>query len=778
MNLKYDRTITIAVGNSRISTDWRTEETSVSALYDRFVQPHRGSETIEGFFAMSKAEQDKLKDIGGFVGGRLNGSRRKAENIESRSLVSLDIDSIPAYGVDKVCQKLDSLHCGYCIYSTRKHRPEAPRLRVAIVTDRDMTPDEYDAVIRRIAQQIGMAWMDQTTFEPNRLMYWPSCCANGEYIFKYNDAPLLAVDAVLGSYTWEGKDWHDFESRPKHPEESKVAKHGAKQQKPIEKNGAIGAFCRLYRIERVMDELIPGVYTPVDTDPNRYTYVNGSTTGGAIIYDDGLFLQSFHSTDPANGMRNAFDLLRIHKFGSMDGDIVPGTPGSQLPSYKAALEYIRTLPDVQEELSREIAEEAKAAFAPFVGDGELDRNALEALSQYAGKTICCDAVRMALKAFGFTVRTNLITGQTEVGGLPSTYSFGNALNTLPILLKDALKGEPYKLKGVTDQAIIGYTGVLADEQRYNPVQDMLTGTEWDGTDRFVGVYDTLGLTDPFDMVLTRKWLIQCVALAFNDERHPIGAEGVLTLQGPQGTGKTEFFRRLAVCPEWFTEGLSLDVSNKDSVIKSVSAWIVELGELDSTTRREQSALKAHLTANVDDLRAPYARAATRRVRRTSFCATVNPENFLTDDSGNRRYWVIEVPHIDLAHLLTLDAAWFRQLWAQVYPLWLQDRNGFRLTRQEKDQLMDRNKRYETFLPGEEEIRRLLEAGMAKIPVQKWQYLRASDVLQKLVFTGLRGNLNSNQVGKALSRVIQDYPEMVKTVGPHNQATYLLPLERG
>ena len=96
MNLKYDRTITIAVGNSRISTDWRTEETSVSALYDRFVQPHRGSETIEGFFAMSKAEQDKLKDIGGFVGGRLNGSRRKAENIESRSLVSLDIDSIPA----------------------------------------------------------------------------------------------------------------------------------------------------------------------------------------------------------------------------------------------------------------------------------------------------------------------------------------------------------------------------------------------------------------------------------------------------------------------------------------------------------------------------------------------------------------------------------------------------------------------------------------------------------------------------------------------------------
>ena len=92
--------------------------------------------------------------------------------------------------------------------------------------------------------------------------------------------------------------------------------------------------------------------------------------------------------------------------------------------------------------------------------------------------------------------------------------------------------------------------------------------------------------------------------------------------------------------------------------------------------------------------------------------------------------------------------------------------------------MDRNKRYETFLPGEEEIRRLLEVGLTKIPIQNWQYFGASEVLQKLVFAGLRGNLNSNQVGKALSRVIQDYPEMVKMTGPHNRASYLLPLERG
>jgi predicted P-loop ATPase len=128
-----------------------------------------------------------------------------------------------------------------------------------------------------------------------------------------------------------------------------------------------------------------------------------------------------------------------------------------------------------------------------------------------------------------------------------------------------------------------------------------------------------------------------VALALNDDDKPVGADGVLVLQGEQGCGKTRFFTVIAITPNWFAEGVSIDIDKKDTVIQATGCWIAELGELDATLKREQSALKAYLTAARDAYRLPYARAAVRRPRRTSFCATVNPENFLNDDTGSRRY---------------------------------------------------------------------------------------------------------------------------------------------
>ncbi|MBR3559919.1 MAG: virulence-associated E family protein [Oscillospiraceae bacterium] len=724
---------------------------------------------------MSKAQQDDLKDVGGFVIGRLNGPRRKAENILDRDAVTLDFDTIPAYGTDAVVRGVEALGCGYCLHSTRKHRPEAPRLRVIIVTDRLMSPDEYELVARMIAARIGMQMADPTTFEPSRLMYWPSCCADSEYVYKCDTSkPLLSVDSMLQQFALLYGDWRDMTYWPKHPKETQPSQRGKKQADPTEKGGAIGAFCKLYSVWRVIEELIPDVYDPVDTDPNRFTYHGGTTTGGAIVYDGGKFLYSHHSTDPANGQRNAFDLLRIHKFGELDADAVQGTPTLRLPSYSAALEYVRALPDVQAALLQELAEEARQAFAPFVATGEPDEAALDKLAGFTGKTISLEIVRAALEAFGYSVRTNLVTAQMEVAGLPAKYSAGNGLNTIPIVLKDILKR--FSIKGTNDQAIIGYLGVIADEGRYNPVCEMMQGTEWDGADRLSAlVNNLLGLNDPFEKMLVRKWLLQCVALAFNSEVEPVGAEGVLTLQGEQGIGKTELFRRLAIHAAWFAEGVSLDMSNKDSIIKSVSCWICELGELDSTTRREQAALKGHLTAATDNIRAPYARAATRSPRRTSFCATVNPDAFLTDPTGNRRYWVIQVRNIDLAALLSTDRDWFVQLWAQVYRLWKEDRDGFRLTNNERDMLVSRNKQYETYLPGEEEIRQLLQNGFETIPVEQWTAWSAAALRRQLSWAGAGGNLTTQQIGRALGRIRQDFPEIKQLSGHNHLVQYLLPL---
>ncbi|MBR2697261.1 MAG: hypothetical protein IKE76_01600 [Clostridia bacterium] len=163
MTLTYDRQIAISEGDNRKSLKWLMVDTDISALYSRFEKPIRGTETMTAYLAMSKAEQDSRKDIGGFVGGRLNGPRRKRDNVVSRCIVTLDMDTIPPYGTDKVIAKLDQLGCGYAVYSTRKHRPEAPRLRIVIVTDRDMSPDEYDAVSRRIAAIIGIEMISGQT---------------------------------------------------------------------------------------------------------------------------------------------------------------------------------------------------------------------------------------------------------------------------------------------------------------------------------------------------------------------------------------------------------------------------------------------------------------------------------------------------------------------------------------------------------------------------------------------------------------------------------------
>lgn len=175
------------VGNSRKATVWNPLTLTVSELYARLETPMRGAETLADYLALSKADQDGKKDIGGFVGGRLSAPRRKADNVLDRCVVTLDFDTIPPFGTDKVLSALDAQDYGYCVYSTRKHRPEAPRLRIVVVTDRVMTVDEYDAVSRRLAADIGITMADPTTFEASRLMYWPSCSSDGEYIFKYKE---------------------------------------------------------------------------------------------------------------------------------------------------------------------------------------------------------------------------------------------------------------------------------------------------------------------------------------------------------------------------------------------------------------------------------------------------------------------------------------------------------------------------------------------------------------------------------------------------------------
>ena len=159
-------------------------------------------------------------------------------------------------------------------------------------------------------------------------------------------------------------------------------------------------------------------------------------------------------------------------------------------------------------------------------------------------------------------------------------------------------------------------------------------------------------------ILVTKWLLNTASIVFNDGTSNI--EGVLTLQGAQGIGKTRLIRKLV--PMYVKTGLELDPSDKDKINQCIKYWVVELGELDSTLKKDLAKIKAFLTEQVDEFRKPYHASPNRYPRMTSFYATVNNEEFLKDETGNRRYWVIPIEKIDFDIIDKID---IDMLWGEV-----------------------------------------------------------------------------------------------------------------
>ena len=323
--IKYNGTITIATGKSRKETAWKNREMLWSDLLTKLAETTRTRETLEEYKKLGKPQQDEIKDVGGFVGGTLKGGRRKGDAVVWRQVLTLDADFVQGdlwASVETLCD------FGCAVYSTHKHSTEKPRLRLVIPLSRPVTPDEYPAIGRRVAADLGIDMFDDTTYEPHRLMYWPSTSADGDYIPTTRTSPA-DPDVVLARYP----DWKD----PSYwPESSRVQqqrkKLADKQGDPTAKGGIVGAFCRTYSVEEAIEAFLPDVYEPAGD--GRYSYIPGSTAGGLVVYDEGKFVYSHHGTDPIGGrLVNAFDLVRIHKFGEKDEDVKPDTPIVRLPSY-------------------------------------------------------------------------------------------------------------------------------------------------------------------------------------------------------------------------------------------------------------------------------------------------------------------------------------------------------------------------------------------------------------------------------------------------------------
>lgn len=363
--------------------------------------------------------------------------------------------------------------------------------------------------------------------------------------------------------------------------------------------------------------------------------------------------------------------------------------------------------------------------------------------------VSIETVNAALEDLEISVKYNLLTKDVDISGLPSCYSKDNAVDILPVYLSDYMRSNDFS--GVTRPNIDGCLNCIADANRYNPLLDYLSAGVWDGKDRLQEIYRILGVQLPRHQNYIKKWFIQCVALGLrkdDDSERPFGAEGVLVLQGKQGLAKTSFFRIMSPFPRWFVEGAIIDMRDKDSQLKVLRTLIAELGELDGTIKKEQTSLKAFITSAEDRIRKPFGRVETRSVRRTSFCGTVNPKDYLKDDTGSRRWWTVPITHVDKKTLFSLKRSFVNQFWFQIYQLYLEDPNGFRLTDAESRALQNENRAFEQPMKYEIELTELLDF---TIPFEHWEWWKTGELAKRI-----SDRADPGQVGKALKRVMERF----------------------
>ena len=660
MEIKNDKALDVALGNSRKTKTWKNKPMLWSELLARMASVTRTPETVAEYKAMGREQQSEIKDVGGFVGGYCNNGNRSA--IRHRSLLCLDADfAAPGLWDDWALLYGNAA----AVYSTHKHTAEKPRLRLVVPLARNVTPEEYQAIGRRVASVLGIDQFDDTSYQPQRMMYWPSTSVDGEYVFQSADGPFLDPDAVLATY----HDWRDVSSWPMSSRVAEVIKKSAAKQKdPLEKPGLIGAFCRAYfPIDEAIAALVPD-YTP--GSPGRYTYAGGSTADGVVTYDD-RFVYSHHATDPASmQLCNAWDLVRLHRFAALDEDCDPSTPVSSRPSYKAMSDLAAADDRVKVQLVSDRLADAQEDFAADipVGGNEDDWKTRLRFTEKGSIASCIENVVVILNGdpalvgcVGYNEMTHSIVA---LRSLPWRKVVGESpwSDTDDAALRYYLE-RVYGLSG--KDKIFDAVNVTAQDASFHPVRDDLDGCGWDGVPRLETLLvDYLGAEDtPYTRAVTRKAFVAAVARIY---RPGCKFDYMLTLRGRQGLGKSALIAKMG--GRWFSDTFTT-MQGKDAYEQVQGVWLMEVGELAGMRKAEAETIKLYISKQVDRFRPAYGRRTQEFPRQCIFVGTTNETQFLRDTTGNRRFWVVDTPNAPVRSMWSdLTPEVVRQIWGEAAEL--------------------------------------------------------------------------------------------------------------
>lgn len=767
INITHDGTFDIALSalsNGQHSLSWKNKEMLWSEFVERTSVTQRTFETYKEYCAFDATRQGEIKNVGSYVGGYLSGGKRGKNSILHRQIVTLDIDQ----GTPGIWSNFEMLYDNAAVmYATHKHTKEKPRLRVILPLNREVSPGEYEAIARRIGGNLGIEVFDNTGFQPSRLMYWPSTSKDGDYEWHYQDGPWWDADKILSSYV----NWRDASEWPVSLRYKNVIDRNIKKQgDPLEKDGLVGTFCRAYTIEEVIETLLSDVYDPCDVE-DRYTYKEGSTAAGLVTYES-KYAYSHHGTDPCSmKLCNAFDLVRIHKFGNLDTEESEAAPSHKRPSFLKMVEFCTKDARVRTLIGVERLASAQADFNDGFTDDQAEVGLRPETSESVGtyeevqvinnkkkskpepepeNTEWIGTLDMDKKGNYYSTIDNIIIILNNDPRLKTRFCFNvfdmreEVCDNLPwrkltpftkaLTDRDLSCLKHYIEKHYSFQVgakIEDALNIIFEHHQRHPVKEYLGALKWDGIRRVdTLLIDYLGAADTaYTRAITRKMLCAAISRIYEPG---CKFDYMVTLIGGQGKKKSMLADKLG--GKWFSDTFTT-VQGKEAYEQLQGSWVIEVAELSALKKSEVEAVKHFIVKRIDKYRVAYGRRVEEFARQCIFIGTSNDLAPLKDKTGNRRFWPVAIyvtkPVNDVSSLTPSIVA---QLWAEALEYWREDEplylspelekiaESIQAEHTESDEREGAIGRYlEALLP---------ETWSAMFPYERFRWLQSDELLQE------------------------------------------------
>lgn len=621
----------------------------------RLAKPVVTAETFAEFMAMDKAEQMKLKDQGGFLAAISRDGTRKKDAIVARTMLVLDLDDADVTTLETI---KSNAFCKMWVHSTRKHTATKPRYRLIVPLKHPVASEEYEPLARFFARDMNiMEACDPAGFRQGQIMLWPSVSCDMVDKFVFYEAPceeLLAPDEFLAKY-----EAANIATWPRKSDEIKnvvrEVKENSSDDDPRNRVGIVGAFCRAFTVEEAIEKFLGDIYVPSSVD-GRYDLVVADSVGGLAIYDE-VFAFSFHSKDEAAGkLLNAYDLVRIHRFGMLDADATPGTPFSRLPSNVEMAKFALSIPEVRDNII--IGNDGDKDSISAEVKSKLEYNSFGKIKHTLANVIAIIENDEKLAGISFNEFTQKLTIVDDVPWREGKSDF----NDYDIAGLTAYISRVYKLE-VAERFLLNALKNIAFSRTYHPVKSWLNNLPtWDAVNRLeVYLINYLGAVDnAYVRFVSKVILIAAIArVMVPGTKFDI----VPVLVGPQGCGKSTIYAKLF--GDWFSDSLNLgDLRDKTAIEKINGALCLEIAELSGMAKAEIELVKAFFTRQVDKCRPAYGRNVVELPRQCVFVATTNQLEGFLRDTANRRFAPVEVNGNSDLHPWDLTQDDILQIWAE------------------------------------------------------------------------------------------------------------------